>query len=472
MNHEFGRFQTAMDTDDEGQWKKLFFGDQSVIAEGIRNIGDDPSSRLNELNALVQSEDDFRRRLGCCDDEIWNENLCIMLGLIKSLEAAIALIDAKGTKFSDVSWENNLRQKLETAINSFHNAWSRDQNSNRTILNDSKRFSWIDSNDDVEKAFGLLTGDQSALGYWVVRDLLERWVTQRKNPGKVISSRSMTTPILGADKGGNGAEVLNLTVELFPCEQGVFCPDPMFLGLTSIMHSDLTLDLCQAMHDVWVRSGLSPWFRGRWRITTPDSVAAVPLEIKQYYGRSLQAATLCALLAACGDPYRENDKGEIRNTQPTAEPEPLASNIAISATLGPGGSNEPLSKMILGKVGYIPAKLMEASKFLDTVLLSEEDCQRSVEATDLINKKDEAQKKRSPYNGLDVETVRTLGQAFDVMLVRNRYLRAYQAAIRDEWLRGWQKGTARFEGDDAPGPDDANVYEMPIGDRDLAETND
>ncbi len=273
---------------------------------------------------------------------------------------------------------------------------------------------------------------ENAVGYWTTHDLIFRIATRADKTSEAW--RTVYTPIVGGMPGGQGNRLLWLTVELCPVRNGgPFCPDPLYLGLSSIVAEPEPL--FEAMNEVWDVSGLGARFRGRWRITNPPEIKrgdGGPLFPSRFLGNSAQAAALCAVLAASGNPYQE----DLHQDTPA---EPLVDDVAITAQLGPLGVEDRLADRQLGPVGGIPEKVGNSYRALDTLVFATEEYTGPDRFQDLV-----------------IEHVQTVGEALDLLLVTNRYLKKYQHQVREKWLTQWAPRTARHPEDDGPGPDDEN----------------
>ena len=219
-----------------------------------------------------------------------------------------------------------------------------------------------------------------------------------------------------------------------------------------------------AMSEVWSVSGLQDSFRARWRMTTPpenerlaedDATLHFPTKLA---GRSAQAATLCALLAASGNPYQEESRDVTAGVV-----DPLDTKIAISAKVicrsGGKATGVKPTELSVGQVGKVPAKLSSAWPALDTVSfcpLPDTADETDTQIRELMYERNKAREKGEQYAGLHIERVATVADALDLMLQTNRHLRKYQAISRDKWLGQWENDTARFDGDEADGPDRLN----------------
>jgi hypothetical protein len=161
-------------------------------------------------------------------------------------------------------------------------------------------------------------------------------------------------------------------------------------------------------------------------------------------GRSAQIAALCAVLAASGDPYRENP-----DERPTGKAEPLASDVAVSACVDNDHRDEtkPLAQLPVGKVESVPEKLIAAKHLLDTVVLAEQQGELSHALREARTAQDEARGRQEQYSGLHVEYVASLGEALDLMLVTNRHLARYGDSVRERCLCQWEKDTAKSKAD-------------------------
>ncbi|MEO8497750.1 MAG: hypothetical protein ABI614_22010, partial [Planctomycetota bacterium] len=175
-------------------------------------------------------------------------------------------------------------------------------------------------------------------------------------------------------------------------------------------------------------------------------------------GRSAQAATLCALLAATGNPYGELDRAH--SEQPRAV-DPLDLQVAISATVDRNSDAKNPIERQLGPVTSIPKKLSSAAGPLDTFVFQKDQPDDSEQQIAQLDKERAEQEKRAlPYMGLHIERAETVAEALDLLLVTNRHLRKYQKIVRHEWLKQWEDGTARFPDDTRDGPDRQNRPEV------------
>jgi len=297
--------------------------------------------------------------------------------------------------------------------------------------------------------------------YWMAYDLLCDWSPPASGPARG-KPQTATISILGALASG----LMRLEVDLYPCQEGCFAPDPRCLGLTSIRRDHET-DQCllRSMDRIWRYAGLSAQWRGRWRIVHPPvedrPENARVNHLGAYHGRSAEAAALCALLAATRDPYHLGWANSPRET-------PIDLKMAISATVKPvesaaqapaggGGTGQttpvasarPILQAKLGPVTGITGKLAAAHPVIDTVLFapgivagSPSPAARQ-EVDQLLEDEQQAIAQKTVYEKLRVAEVATVIDALDRVLVTNRHLRAFQQAQRETWLKQWIDDTGR-----------------------------
>lgn len=297
--------------------------------------------------------------------------------------------------------------------------------------------------------------------YWMAYDLLCDWSPPASGLARG-KPQTASISILGALASG----LMRLEVDLYPCQEGRFAPDPRCLGLTSIRRDhEPNQCLLRSMDRIWQYSGLSAQWRGRWRIVHPPvedrPENARVNHLGAYYGRSAEAAALCALLAATRDPYHLGWANSPRET-------PIDLKMAISATVksvavapaGGGGTGQttpvpsarPILHAKLGPVTGINGKLAAAHPVIDTVLFAEgmviDKHKQPVagalpEIVEIWQAEQQAIAQKTVYEKLRVAEVATVIDALDRVLVTNRHLRAFQQAQRETWLKQWIGDTGR-----------------------------
>ncbi|MEM7476657.1 MAG: hypothetical protein AAF483_16845 [Planctomycetota bacterium] len=415
---------------------KAFYGAESMLADAIRDAA---SIGYEKLSEACSSLTDNRPA-----DHLWTRTL---RGFMSALSAC------SFRKFGGDEFQSFVAE----AIESFELAWE---------LPESEKMESLSTPLLTDLPIG---AKFHPLAMWAVSDLIAELT--RSETDELPEPRSVRTPILGGivDQG-----LFYLTIELFPCEGGLLVPDLRYLGLTKIVakgkHSgDGGATFLQAMNEVWEMSGAGKSYRGRWRLEPPAQEDRRLLEDEaenqfpsSIAGRSAQAATLCAILAATGNPYHET--GESDSSFDNVDP--LDDEIAISAKVIPDPAAKDPTQLQLGAVENIPEKLSSARSALDTVVFCKGE-KEDKQIQELNDAREEAQKNATPYDGLHIEKAETVADALDMLLVTNRHLRKYQGLVRESWLKQWQRPDpengypgARFPGDDAPGPDMENLPEQ------------
>jgi hypothetical protein len=306
----------------------------------------------------------------------------------------------------------------------------------------------------VDRAFAQIGEFECGTRAWFMAyDLLSDWLTATSadkstayQPRLRMRPRSASISILGAVASG----LFRLEIDLFPGVNGTFDPDPKSLGLTCIrLDSDEKHCLLRSMDGIWQRSQLSGAWRGRWRIVHPPNDArpkGSPISYpRQFRGRSAEAATLCALLGASGDPYR------VGQTQSRLDP-PIDIKMAISATVQAPSidSQNPVLGSQLGPVEGINEKMAAAYPVIDTVVFAPKEVLRRpdqpqesflTEIDELQQKEKQAQQNKSVYDGMRIAEAKTIVEALDLVLLTNRHLHAYHQEQRRGWLKKWIGGT-------------------------------
>lgn len=301
--------------------------------------------------------------------------------------------------------------------------------------------------------------------------------------------RTVRTPVLGASEVGNDGSRLILTVSLRRSQLQTIIPDLRYFGFTELKRVDPNECLLASVQRCWKAAKLTGWL-GVWRMehgkikfdsgdgtstrvdkTHLDGTEPIHTHI---YGRSFEAAFLCCLRAAAGNAYDDElPEDTPANQYARAEIlrlDPLLATTAITAKIGPF---DPITTKIrdipLIAVGGVPQKLTEASgtELDHVVFASDQWSDAAIGQLDDGSRKDFQKSQRrdqQPENRskLQWSTVRNLGDALDALLLRNRWIKAWQAERRTEWLVRWQRPETDAEpnsrgplapGDDAPWPD-------------------
>jgi hypothetical protein len=301
--------------------------------------------------------------------------------------------------------------------------------------------------------------------------------------------RTVRTPVLGASEVGNDGSRLILTVSLRRSQLQTIIPDLRYFGFTELKRDDPDECLLASVQRCWKAAKLTGWL-GVWRMehgkiefdskdgtstrvdkTHLDGTEPIHTHI---YGRSFEAAFLCCLRAAAGNAYDDElPEDTPANQYARAEIlrlDPLLATTAITAKIGPFDPDTTKIRDIpLIAVGGVPQKLTEASgtELDHVVFASDQWSDAAIGQLDDGARKDFQKSQRrdqQPENRskLQWSTVRNLGDALDALLLRNRWLKAWQAERRTEWLVRWQRPETDAEpnsrgplapGDDAPWPD-------------------
>lgn len=433
---------------------KSLFAANSTLCRALRKKEADLLSVQATLAELLKNDGaELKRRVRPVGTE--PELLGVARGLEAALRAALLLANEKHTLFGRKESVSAVRAAVAAAIEQFSQAWPMTECPSDETPTVVQALLGQAGDDLVSQALrlGEPSSQMSPLGYWVVRDLLDHWVTERQSEGKLPAWKSATTAVVFANVGNLDGLVVWLTVELCDLSEktpGAFCPAPCYLGLTAITNRGLPANnFHQTLQDAWTWSNLGKWYRGRWRISfaRPDKPAlatddAYPAHL---IGPSAQAAAFCALLAASGSPYR-TDPSE----KPAGTAEPIASDVAISATVRRAGAD--ILQWPLGPVGGMASKFDSARKLLDTFIHAAYE-QLSGEAKAIGKERTASWDKKCPeksqvYRGLHIESCKTVGEALDLVLETNRILAAHQDEIRARWLCQWEGETGKARTDD------------------------
>jgi len=268
---------------------------------------------------------------------------------------------------------------------------------------------------------------------------------------------------------------IDLEAKLGP-SPGVIVPDFPAFGLTSIRHSDPNEDLVDSMERAWAVSGLSRSWQARWRIVSlPAAVANGKAQhFKEFSGRSAEAAALCTMLAASGDPF--GDRAPVPGEKTDIDPAiVLTARLDLDAAASSLSSNTDPRAIPLGVVPGEFDKLQQCHEHEIAWLLfgpqSEWDRTADhavkVAVQDYIYRRDTARKNNQPYTGVEVAHVNTVGEALEWMLLTGRLLREYQERVRTGWLGRWHGDSGKSVRDLRPwpvsGPDSGSPTATPDG---------
>ena len=281
----------------------------------------------------------------------------------------------------------------------------------------------------------------------MVQNIRARWDGKTNDPfnGTKYTAEIKIVVATGNDKLGLYKFVIELT-EIPSGQSSVIFPDLGRLGLTHIrpaMHKSII--------DAWEYTGLADVYQGRWFFTNVSEFEADHSKYFQqsinpypdhFDGQSAQAAAICTMLAASGDPYRIGIVAQ--------EAELIDPGVAISASVpgdedksiastGPKNSEGKVAKVLMKKLSDIgfKAEKLRGAKWagLSTVYFAGKDAQ---------NADDQKTHDENNHLGILPLKVTNVLEALDGVLLTNRYLRAYQEKIQEEWKRPWKKSTADF----------------------------
>jgi hypothetical protein len=362
------------------------------------------------------------------------------LSLLFSAALARQVSPAKASHTNDAKLL--LEQGIEALTNAFwHGAWSEGVARNR-----------VDVGAVPEENPAKSDAKRLALG--VAGHIQKQWGVWDRQPGPAPLT-TVCTPLLGA--AGEEGVVLWLHVELYKLGKnlsGELVPDLLGMGLTGVNDRFLA-----AFAEAWKATQLGSQVYGVWRIDTnppPGFLPGKPSGLELLRGPSAQAALLVALLAATGYP----DEYEPPPSQPAAGNPPASKNLlrfdqrglivaepldlktALSATVDFQAPAESIRARKLTSVGQVPTKAEGAVRQqLDTAVFFKDEAlapefQESEKGTRAAQQ-GQLEPDGEPYRGLWIERAATVEEAVDLLLERNKYLRAYQASIQTAWDDLW-----------------------------------
>lgn len=285
--------------------------------------------------------------------------------------------------------------------------------------------------------------------------------------------RTVSTSVLGAEVGGSGGLRMLLTVSLIQSPLEGFIPDLRYFGLTELKHGDREHCLLNSAQRCWVAAQVSG-YRGIWRLEHVRTASASEMmAVPHIYGRSFEAAFVCCLRAAAGNAYDDKLPDDQSERERLLELDPLSQTVAISASLD-FDSQTAIKDIPLIPVTGVPQKLCEArgTEITQVVFATGQWDQKrnaSLSAKDQVDLQQSQSLNQAPENQskLQWSTAANIGEALDALLVRSRWLKAWQKETRNNWLRRWEARTdespgARAPGDDEPGPDDHNKPKLDV----------
>ena len=437
----------------------LFCGSQSALAQSLRA----PFRADTPWEAVFKEID----RLSAARDLRWSKSHAFKAdshasaqSLSHLVKAAVASRKPGGLDGSD---QKTMREWFDLAVKVLPNDWRGGPQVSTELKNDNGSAdlanaraavnSWNVATEvcwhvleqwgvDPRPGLGLRTGDELPTS------------AESASSGGPASAPLVTvwSPVLAADVTGPAGEVLWLKVELFERIEfagttlnGQLIPDLCGMGMTAIDKKCL-----DAFAEVWQGLKLDRWVRGVWRLDTVhppnfDKEVLVDAESTQHHtaatalgGQSAQAAMLIALLSATGIPDEYEPTQEQR---PPFKPEPLRTTTAISAAVDFSKSAASIRDLALTPIGKTFQKATAAQKKgMQSVVFAEQekltgDSKEAEEQTKAASKPQPTS--AIAYTGLWIERAATVEEAVDLLLERNKYLRAYQASIQSAWDDLW-----------------------------------
>ena len=317
---------------------------------------------------------------------------------------------------------------------------------------------------DSSKSTKLFADAQLQRGLWqneIVWRILEDWgaIDHKKPPEPDVE---VVTPVLAA-QGTESGNTLWLRVRFYKHEQSPgyiapLIPDLCAMALTRVDEACFT-----ALSQVWDQTGLGRWMTGVWSLgeeipgkfgkLNVDIVRDQPEYPTSLGGPSAQAAMLVALLAATGQPDDyEPDQVTLptcllnRSRPPEQRAEPLCLQSAISAQVenlpraALGKCGRSIRSLKLKPIGKEPSKADAAKQYglRTAVFCHEEKFTSGSDWHDAEQKTQDARKAYGgEYQGLWIERAVTVGDALDVLLEQNRFVRAINLDAKSKWEGQW-----------------------------------
>lgn len=203
-------------------------------------------------------------------------------------------------------------------------------------------------------------------------------------------------------------------------------------------------------------SGLNRCFRGRYRILCSNTFGDPGIQIANddslrypsaFDGASAQGSLLCSLLAASGDPYRRKRHG---SEWPVEEPLELLTALTAGITIPEDPSKACVADWKLKKVGRLPEKLNAALvpgiTDLHGVVFVADDLNEDNEWNKAFASQDQQFRQGRTESGkYRIQSVTTVEEALDALLVNNQHLRKWYELTKSQWESRWLPGTADLQ---------------------------
>ncbi len=273
----------------------------------------------------------------------------------------------------------------------------------------------------------------TTVGFWTAWDLFDRLLgvtydnigrrlAITKLPGRLAaaSPRTARLPLLLVDSDRSEGRLALLTVTLIPDGGGVFCPDPLVMGLSTLWGGGVqksdgsgTSDIHASMQRIWELTRLGDRYRGRWSFSalTAETIQGAPkvensdpLISECFSGRSAEAAVWCALQSAASD--AEN-------------PLQLDHTATVTAMLDADATDGDVRQIPLKRIHGLIPKLDAAKGFLQMVVVADDQEQVEVDRQ------------------IAIARVKTVDEAFDRLLSLYRHVRNYQQQVDLDWKKEW-----------------------------------
>jgi hypothetical protein len=318
---------------------------------------------------------------------------------------------------------------------------------------------------DSPKLTTLFADAQLQRGLWqneIVWRILEDWgaIDHKKPPEPDVE---VVTPVLAA-QGTDSGKSLWLRVRFYKHAQSPGYIAPLIPDLCAMALTRVDEACFNALSQVWDQTGLGRWMTGVWSLGEEipgkfrklhvDIVRDQPEYPTYLGGPSAQAAMLVALLAATGQPddYEPDQVTLPACLQDRSRPpehrnaEPLCLSSAISAQVenvsraALGKTGRSIRSLKLEPIGKEPSKADAAQKYgLRTAVFCHDEVFTSGSDWDDAEQKTKDTRKAygGEYQGLWIERAVTVGDALDVLLEQNRYIRAINLDAERKWEKQW-----------------------------------
>lgn len=361
-------------------------------------------------------------------------------------------------------WLSALRELTEDksgsamrAATMFNQAWPEisDQDAAKGSLENAYAALLRDSPPDGVKA-DLLKHDHS-IGAWAVKDIL----SGLNDPTKVRpSDAAAKLPVLFDNVANTKGYAAWLTVELFQATPTLFYPDPLKLGWTALPQGKESFHA--ALQRVWhlALKQTTSAYRGRWSLAGYGPKAEFAQS--SLLGRSLEAAVACAVLAAHSNVLGHSAAKNGETSPALNFVDELDDRGTVSATLDGTATNvESWASWPLGMVEEkaVEAKLAAAhAAEIHLLILSHK---QPAIPNELCNDVElegttawfglgvvpKTSEERRTMKRVLIRRVATLGEAYEILCERNRWLRSVQQFdAQDFWTFFDEAETKRLAG--------------------------